>query len=110
MSNEIRNGAWKLFDYDPLYRRAVWVNHDRENGLMHFRVDYDVSELLEQNKEAYNNAPRGWAGEYMHHIAKVPLNLYYDQLEPMKGDDKAFDRWLNDPENRGWRTKKGWIG
>lgn len=110
MSNDIRDGNWKLWSYDPLYRRVVWVIHDHENGQMHFRIDYEVEGLIEQNKQAFNDAPRGWKGDVLHHIAKVPLNLYYDELDQMKGDDKAFDRWLNDSSHRVFRTKKGWVG
>jgi hypothetical protein len=110
MSNEIRDGDWNLWSYDPLYKRTVWVIHDHESGQMHFRIDYEVEGLLEENKEAYKEAPKGWAGDYLHHIARVPLNLWYDQLEQTKGDPKALDRWLNDVDNRAWRTKKGWIG
>jgi hypothetical protein len=110
MSNEIRDGEWKLWSYDPLYKRTVWVIHDHATGQMHFRIDYEVEGLIEQNKAAYNNAPNGWAGDYLHHVAKVPLNLWYDKLEPAHGDSKVLDRFLNDPDNRAFRTKKGWIG
>lgn len=108
-TSEIRDGAWKLFRHDPLYRRTIWVMHDH-GGQMHFRIDYEIEGLLEANKQAYNEAPNDWAGEYLHHIARIPLNLWYDELEQMRDDPKQLDLFLNNPDNRAFRTKKGHVG
>lgn len=110
MSTEVRDGDWTLFKHDPFYRRSIWVMHDRETGQMHFRIDYEIEGLLEANKQAYNEAPDNWAGDYLHRIAKIPLNLWYDQLEEKKDDPRQLDLFLNDPDNRAFRTKKGHVG
>ena len=77
---------------------------------MHFRIDYEVSALLEANKSAYNNAPDSWAGEAMHHIARIPLNLWYDKLEETQDDPRQLDLFLNDPDNQRVPHQKGLVG
>jgi hypothetical protein len=106
----IRDGAWTLFDYDFHTGRQVWHMHDGE-GRDVFRTDYRVDDVIDANREARNIASAGWAGDW-HHVASVPLNIAFDSgiaRAHAEGDDRFVGRWLNDGDNRAWRTKGGRV-
>lgn len=106
---KITHEGWTLFDYDMKLRRQVWVR-DNGDGTRTFRTDYEVDPTIEINKAQRNMAQAGWKGDY-HHVASIPLNIYYDQLHEAArgGDDRYMSKWLNDSSNRAWRTKDGRI-
>ena len=78
------------------------------------RQQEDLTPYLEANKEAYNNSDSKWSNElFGNRIASIP-NIVIDQLNKdgiMQGfqilDQKRFFKWLNDPDNRFFRTKQG---
>ena len=41
----------------------------------------------------------------------VPVKLFWDQLAEAsrEGEEKYVSRWLNDSDNRAWRTKSGRV-
>lgn len=105
----IRDGAWTLFDYDFRTGRQVWHMNDGERDV--YRTDYPVTGIIEQNKTANSIAAAGWAGDW-HQIASVPLNVAFDSgfVEAQANGDEAFvSRFLNDSDNRAWRTKDGEV-
>lgn len=105
----IRDGEWVLFDHDPKLKRTVW-RRENPDGSSTFRTDYDVSDTIEANREAQLAAEKGFKGDW-HRIASIPLNTFHDQLAEAsrQGDDKYIARWLNDADNRAFRTKEGRI-
>lgn len=106
---KIKDGDWSLFDYDIASGRQVWVLHNPD-GSMTFRTDYPVQPTIDINQAQRNLAQPGWAGDY-HHIASIPLNVYHDQLAEAsrQSDNRYLSRWLNDSDNRAWRTKEGSV-
>lgn len=106
---KIKDGDWSLFDYDLKSGRQVWVLHNPD-GSMTFRTDYPAQPTIDINQAQRNLARPGWAGDY-HHVASIPLNVYHDQLAEAsrQSDDRYLSRWLNDSENRAWRTKEGRV-
>ena len=78
------------------------------------RQQEDLTPYIEANKEAYNNADSKWSDRvFGNRIASIP-NIVIDQLNKdgvMRGfqiiDQKRFFKWLNDPDNRFFRTKPG---
>lgn len=107
----IRDGDWSLFDYDPQTGRQVWVMEDGDRQL--FRIDYPVGGMVEENKTWRNMAESNWKGDY-HRVASIPLNLLHDENTGLnkawlQGDENHFKKWLNDPDNRAWRTKEGKV-
>lgn len=105
----IRDGDWYLVDHDFQLKRTVWAR-DNGDGTTTYRTDYEVDPTIEINKAQRNLAQGGWKGDY-HHVASIPLNVYYDQLAEAsrQGDDKFISKWLNDSDNRAWRTKEGQL-
>jgi hypothetical protein len=106
---EIRDGGWTLFDHDPELGRTIW--HVHQDGMDHFRIDYDATKIIEQNKAEFNAAPRDWKGDW-HKVASMPHNVLHGsgfEEANQQRDKKWISRFLNDPDNRGWRTKPGRV-
>lgn len=106
---KIRDGDWTLFDYDARTGRQVWQLQNPD-GSVTFRTDYPAQATVDINAAQRNMARKDWLGDY-HQIASIPLNVFYDQLgqASREGDDKFVSRWLNDSDNRAWRTKDGRV-
>lgn len=105
----IRDGDWTLIDYDFATGRSVWSLFDGEKTVI--RTDYPVQQAIEQNTLFRNNTPTGWKGDW-HHVASVPLNLAHQGglVEAMNQHDDAWvSKFLNDGDNRAWRTKEGRV-
>ena len=105
----IYDGDWYLVDHDLKLKRTVWARTN-DDGSTTYRTDYMVDDTIDTNTAQRNLAQPGWAGDY-HHVASIPLNVYYDQLAEAsrQGDDKYLSKWLNDSDHRAWRTKDGRI-
>lgn len=105
----VRDGDWTLYDCDLKLGRQVWSRKNAD-GSTTFRTDYAVQPTIDINQAQRNLSQKGWAGDY-HHVASVPLNIFHEQIaEASKQDDKAYlSKWLNDSDNRAWRTKEGRV-
>lgn len=107
----IRDGDWRLFDYDFQSGRSVWMLE--QDGKTIFRTDYPMQATLAENAAQRNEAERAWKGDW-HRIASIPLNVAFDEdLGLMKaheqGDEKYLSRWLNDGQNVAFRTRGGRV-
>jgi YD repeat-containing protein len=108
----IRDGDWELMEWDPVTGRTVWLTRD-ERGRPVIRTDTPVQSTLDENATVRNATPDGWKGDW-HRVASVPMQLLYDDNLGLnkaiqQGDDKYLSRFLNDPDNRAWRTKEGRV-
>jgi len=80
------------------------------------KQEQDVSDLIEANKQEYNNADTKSSDRlFGNKIASIPFTAI-DKLNKqgiMKGyevlDQKRFFAWLNDRDNRFFRTKPGTL-
>lgn len=106
---KIKDGDWTLFDYDVKSGRQVWALENGD-GTTTFRTDYPAQAVVDLNTAQRNLSRPGWAGDY-HQIASIPLNVFHDQLAEAsrQGDDKYISRFLNNGDNRAWRTKEGRV-
>lgn len=105
----ITDGEWTLFDHDPVTGRTVWLR-DNGDGTTTARTDYPHQALIDENTAFRNMLSPGWKGDY-HRVASIPLNIFHDQLaEASRQDDQRYiSKWLNDRDNRAWRTKDGKV-
>ena len=98
-----------------------WNNKKTSVGLndkdeITIQQEQDVSALIEQNKKEYNETSTKWSDQlFGNKVASIPFTAI-DKLNKdgiMKGfnviDQKRLFAWLNDPENRFFRTKKGHL-
>ncbi len=91
-------GIVRTFHYDPVEER-FWI-----------ATEQNVEDLVEQNKAISNEITSLDRHGEMRRVASIPLNVYMELRE--KGivqDQKAFKRWLNDPDNRFFRTSPGKV-
>ena len=70
----------------------------------------DVSKIIEANKRSANAVDKRdkW-GEFSK-VASIPLSIYYDlKKQGIIDDEQRFKRWLNDGDNKLFRTRGGTI-
>ena len=90
-------------------------SHNTDDGKI-VETNQDVTDIIEKNKQEYNNSSTKWGEDvFDNKIASIPLTVV-DNLNKqgiMRGfhvlDQKKFFAWLNDPDNRFFRTKQGRI-
>lgn len=99
--------GWGLIDHDPKLGRTVWGRNNGD-GTTTYRTDYQVDPSVEANRIQRNLAENNWKGDY-HHVASIPPGVFWDKLgeAAREGDDKYITKFLNDSDNRAWRTKEG---
>ena len=70
----------------------------------------DVEALVEGNKSSFNaHTSLDRQGE-LRRVASIPMNVYMDlRARGIIKDQKAFKLWLNDPDNRFFRTAPGTV-
>jgi hypothetical protein len=89
------------------------VAHATEGGVI-LETKQDVSEIIEANKRQFNDAPKKF-DDVITHVARLPLTLIDDLNAKgiMRGfhviDQTAFKAFLNNPDNRFFRTHPGHI-
>ena len=89
--------------------------HNTDNGKV-IETKQDVSDIIERNKQEYNTNTSKWGNDvFDNKIASIPMTVVDDLNKKgiMRGfhvlDQKKFFAWLNDPDNRFFRTKQGRI-
>lgn len=101
----------RIFDIDPLTgTKKIWhYDSDKDEAIIESVVD--ASELVANNKAMFNSYDErsNWKGD-MHLVASIPMELYMKWKAEGKLEDQAFmKRWLNDPDNRFFRTRPGEV-
>jgi hypothetical protein len=103
----------KIIDKDVI--KTQTAADDGDGGLI-IQTSQDVTDIVEQNKKEYNENNGSWGGElFDNKIASIPMTVIDDLNKKgiMKGfhvvDQKKFRLWLNDPDNRFFRTRQGRI-
>ena len=103
----------KLLEKDNIRTK---VAHSTDNGEIVIATEQDVSNIIEQNKKEYNATNGRWGDDvFDNKIASIPMTAI-DALNKkgiMRGfyvvDQKKFKAWLNDPDNRFFRTRQGKV-
>lgn len=86
-----------------------WFDYDEESDTFGIHTEQDLAPAIEANKQLYNEAPTNWKAD-MHLVASIPMSIYYDlKQKGIADDDAAMKRWLNDPDNKVFRTRAGAI-
>jgi len=98
------------------------LEHDRATGVRrYFHWDAttqsftietvrDAQDIFEQNLLETNNVnTSSWKGE-MHKVASLPLHIWLELKEKgILNDRRRMAKWLNDPDNKMYRTRSGRI-
>jgi len=101
----------KLFDINTeTGTRKMW-HYDAEKDEATIETIIDATQIVSDNRDRFNSFDEkaNWKGD-MHHVASIPMALYYQMKAEGKLDDQAYmKRWLNDPDNRAFRTRHGEV-
>lgn len=87
---------------------------DGEGGLI-IKSDTDVSAIIEANKAQYNATDEKTRWGDWTKVASIPLAVFQElnQKGICRGfavvDQKAMKAWLNDPDNKYFRTRPGRV-
>jgi hypothetical protein len=96
----------RLFDVNPFAgTKTIW--HDLCDGQYALETVGDVETALEINKARFNDSNRHQIGGEAHGVmaASIPLVVYEDLMRRgIAQDNAAMIRWLNDRDNRLFRT------
>lgn len=90
-------------------QKQYW--HDHDDGSVTIETVQTVDAVAETNKQAFNQFDEraSWKGD-MHRVASIPMSIYYDlQRKGILDDPVAMKKWLNDPDNRVFRTRPGQV-
>lgn len=90
-------------------QKQYW--HDHDDGSVTVETVQTVDGVAEANKQNFNQFDEraGWKGD-MHKVASIPMSIFYDlKRKGILDDPAAMKRWLNDPDNRVFRTRPGTV-
>jgi hypothetical protein len=98
----------RFFERDPLTGAERYFLYDHSDDSFTIEQVEDVEDLVEQNK-ALANEDTGSFDEF-HRVASIPMSIYFELKEKGILDDQAaLRRWLNDRDNRVFRTRHGRV-
>ena len=104
-------GKPRVLDFQPDtgIRELFFYDADRDR----FKIEtiQEIDPILEGNRASRNQTDENanWKGD-MVKIGNIPLVLYFKMMrEGILDDQKAMKRWLNDPVNEVFRTRKGRV-
>lgn len=91
------------------------IFHEHAENEFAIETVQDVTEIVDENKENYNQRGGERWKFLMNHVAQIPTSIYYDLVRRGIVDDKndpemtRLKRWLNDSDQRAFRTRPGKI-
>ena len=100
----------RLFDFDPMTGTTKWWHYDADRDEATIETVFEVGDIVEQNKAHYaaTDERTRW-GEWSK-VASIPMPLFYRlKKDGIIDDPSAMKRWLNDPDNRFFRTRPGRV-
>lgn len=111
MSDIVDEYGFTLVMHDPWSGKTVW--RKEAMGEITYRTDERVDELLRHNTEVRNNSSGNAFGDWTK-IASIPSNVLWDEKTGLMDafrykDDRYLSKWLNDGDNRAWRTFEGKV-
>lgn len=102
--------APQLFDSNPDLGIVRLFHYDDDTDQVTIQTVQEVGDIVECNRaefDAYTSLDR-WGD--LKRVASIPISLYFQlKQRGIADDDKAMKRWLNDPDNRFFRTRPGVI-
>lgn len=100
----------RLFSRDALTGVTKWFHYDDATEEVTIETVQELDAALEQNLKRRNNQTRldRWGDGKI--VASIPNTIYAELLASGKYKDEAYmKRWLNDPDNRKYRTFLGKV-
>lgn len=100
--------ATRFFGYDPVLGIERWFHSSDDGESFTIETRQDSTQLLDANKALYNDAPVRFGNQMWTRVAQLPMNLWHElKQKGILDDDAEMKKWLNDPDNRFFRTRPG---
>ena len=98
----------RIFDTDPLTGiTRYW--HVRDNGEFVIETEQKI-DVDDSNARFRNETDKRTKWGDMSRVASIPLSVYYDlKRRGIADDPAALKKWLNDGDNRVFRTREGTL-
>jgi|TARA_R100001460_G_scaffold75407_1_gene116535 hypothetical protein len=103
----------RLVTSDPLSGKETWA-HFNEDGKIIYESKQNVDAMLSRNREERNSYRQdsliGNTQKHHQKVAEIPSALYHQLIKELgepKHNPKAWKKWLNDYDNRFFRTGGG---
>lgn len=102
---------------EKIYNGITNTEFSDDGDQLIIKQEQNITDIIEANKADYNatDSKAGWGDTLNNRVARIPLTVFAD-LEKQgitRGftviDMKRFKDWLNNPENRVFRTRAGRI-
>lgn len=90
-----------------------WLDH--ADGGVTVHSAQDVSEIIAENKFDYNERGGSRWAHFQNHVARIPTSIWFDGVrrgifgDTADPEDKNLTAWLNDPDNKAFRTRPGKV-
>ncbi|MCP5099921.1 MAG: hypothetical protein GY943_30580 [Chloroflexi bacterium] len=103
---EALRGTWVLENVTPDHRSYVM---DLGDGKFARKVEHTANDgLLQANHEDMVDSQQKRFGDGRV-IARIPLNVFYNQVAPRNGDTDFYKWFLNHEKNRPFRSFRGKV-
>ncbi|HJQ13085.1 MAG TPA: hypothetical protein VJ840_18780 [Gemmatimonadaceae bacterium] len=105
----------RVFDVDPMYNILRLWHYDTDTDKVTIETRQGANDtyngLLDLNASERNQTTAKTPyRDGMHHVARIPLVILEElQRKGITRDQKAMKKWLNDPDNRFFRTREGKV-
>jgi hypothetical protein len=100
----------RILDYDPATKTVQFYHEDELTGDVALETRQDITPIVEHNKALFNQVDeRARWGNGQTHIATIPNSILVKLAKITNNfkDKAAFDRWMDNPDNRVFRTRPG---
>ncbi len=100
----------RLFDYDELTGiKRIW-HWDDVTETATIETKQPLDDLFDYTKHLYNQNNKHTRYGEMERMASIPMTLYFDlKKKGILHDQKALKKWINDSDNRVFRTRPGVV-
>jgi hypothetical protein len=105
----------RLVQKNATTRKETWAHFD-EGGKMIFESSQNVDALLANNRDERNGyrsgSLQGNTQRHQQKVAEIPTALYHQLIQELgqpKDNPKGWSKWLNDYDNRFFRTSSGRV-
>jgi hypothetical protein len=96
------------FGSNRLFGIRRTFHEDPTTGLVTVETEQDVTAALEESKALYNRHDEHSPWGDVNLVAQIPLSVRFDpKLQHIFSDPKKYRAWLNDPDQRAFRTRPG---
>jgi hypothetical protein len=98
----------RLISKDPEFGISNYYVSDPMEGKFRFVTEQDCTPIVEKAKAQFNSTDeRAKWGEWAK-VATIPLSVFHSlKKSGVANDQKKFKAWLNNPDNRAFRTRPG---